>query len=120
MRLPPWLTKEEKKERFATTVAVAATVLIFVAAFLANWRENLLFLGNHIMAALELLALIVGGTVMLGHSVATHGARAAPRPTAHKPVAAKPAPSKVLPRAKTRVVVLNANGRASLRALHVE
>ena len=60
MRLPPWLTKEEKKERFATTVAVAATVLIFVAAFLANWRENLLFLGNHIMAALELLAGIVG------------------------------------------------------------
>lgn len=60
------------------------------------------------VAALELLALIAAGTIMLGHSLIGHGARAATKPagaTARK----KPVRT-VLPRARTQVAVLNANG----------
>jgi hypothetical protein len=59
-------------------------------------------------AALELLALIVAGTILLGHSV--HGARAASKSGPAKPAAAKPKARALLPRAKTHVDVLNANG----------
>lgn len=62
------------------------------------------------VAALELLALIVAGTILLGHSVTAHGAKAAARPGSTKPAAAKPVVRTILPRAKTHVDVLNANG----------
>jgi hypothetical protein len=67
------------------------------------------------VAAVELLLLIVAGTVVLGRSVATHNARAAAKPTPTKP-AQKPTRHALLPRLRTRVVVLNANGRAGAAA----
>lgn len=79
------------------------------------WRTAAILAGA--VAALELLALIVAGTVLLGRSVVGHGAQAATKqPTASKPAAAKPAPQPTLPRAKTRVVVLNGNGQAGAAA----
>jgi hypothetical protein len=68
------------------------------------------------LAALELLALIVAGTVLLGRSVVGHGAQAATKPASSRPAPAKQAPQAVLPRAKTRVVVLNGNGQAGAAA----
>jgi LytR cell envelope-related transcriptional attenuator len=62
------------------------------------------------VAAVELLVLIVAGTVVLGRSVATHGASAATKPAARKAAAPKPTRAAALPRTKTHVVVLNANG----------
>ena len=67
------------------------------------------------VAALELLALIVAGTVLLGRSVVSHGARAAAKPARYKP-ATQPSRHPSLPRAKTRVVVLNGNGEAGAAA----
>jgi len=67
------------------------------------------------VAAVELLLLIVAGTVVLGHSVARHGARAALTPSSTATVQ-KPARHAVLPRGKTRVVVLNGNGQAGAAA----
>jgi LytR cell envelope-related transcriptional attenuator len=64
------------------------------------------------VAALELLALIVAGTILLGHSVTGHGSAAAVKPGSTEAAASKPAPHVVLPRTKTRVVVLNGNGQA--------
>ena len=60
------------------------------------------------VAALELLALIVAGTILLGHSV--HGGRAASKTGSGKTAAAKPKARALLPRGKTHVDVLNANG----------
>jgi hypothetical protein len=61
------------------------------------------------VAALELVGLIVVGTVALGHSVTSSSAAAAkPKP---RPVA-RPVHHALLPRTKTRVVVLNGNGQA--------
>jgi len=69
------------------------------------------------VAAVELLALIVTATVLLGHSVTSHsGAAAAARPTPTKPATTKPAARAVLPRTKTRVIVLNGNGQAGAAA----
>jgi LytR cell envelope-related transcriptional attenuator len=74
-----------------------------------RWRTAAIVAGG--VAALELVGLIVVGTVALGHSVTSHAARAAVTP--HRPpAAAKPIRHAVLPRTKTRVVVLNGNGRA--------
>ncbi|HYX75995.1 MAG TPA: LytR C-terminal domain-containing protein, partial [Gaiellaceae bacterium] len=74
-----------------------------------RWRTAAIVAGG--VAALELIGLIVVGTVALGHSVTSHTARAAV--TAHRPAAAaKPIKHAVLPRTKTRVVVLNGNGQA--------
>ena len=67
------------------------------------------------VAALELLLLIVAGTVVLGHSVGRRSATAAAKPSATRPVQ-KPAPHAMLPRARTRVVVLNGNGQAGAAA----
>jgi len=64
------------------------------------------------VAALELLALIAAGTVLLGRSVVSHGARAAAKPAASRPATTKPSRHASLPRAKTRIVVLNGNGQA--------
>jgi hypothetical protein len=77
------------------------------------WRTAAILASG--VAALELLALIVAGTVLLGRSVVPHGARAA-KPVSSRPAPAKPAPQAVLPRAKTRVVVLNGNGQAGAAA----
>jgi len=74
-----------------------------------RWRTAAIVAGG--VAALELVGLIVVGTVALGHSVTSHAARAAVTP--HRPaVNAKPIRHAVLPRTKTRVVVLNGNGQA--------
>jgi hypothetical protein len=67
------------------------------------------------VAALELLLLIVAGTVVLGHSVTRRSASAAPKPSSTRP-AEKPARQTLLPRAGTRVVVLNGNGQAGAAA----
>jgi hypothetical protein len=65
------------------------------------------------VAALELLALIVAGTILLGHSLTGHGsAAAAAKPGPTEAASSKPAPHVVLPRTRTRVVVLNGNGEA--------
>ena len=68
------------------------------------------------VAALELLALIAAGTVLLGRSVVSHGARAAAKPAASRPATTKPSRHASLPRAKTRIVVLNGNGEAGAAA----
>jgi hypothetical protein len=68
------------------------------------------------VAALELLALIVAGTVLLGRSVVSHGARAAAKPAASTPATTPPSRHAGLPRTKTRVVVLNGNGEAGAAA----
>jgi LytR cell envelope-related transcriptional attenuator len=78
------------------------------------WRTAAILASG--VAALELLALIVAGTVLLGRSVVGHGAHAATKPAATKPTASKPASHAALPRAKTRVVVLNGNGEAGAAA----
>ena len=68
------------------------------------------------VAALELLALIAAGTVLLGRSVVSHGARAAAKPAASRPATTTPSRHPSLPRAKTRIVVLNGNGKAGAAA----
>jgi LytR cell envelope-related transcriptional attenuator len=73
-----------------------------------RWRTAALVASG--IAALELIGLIVVGTVALGHSVTSGGAAAAARPKP-RPVA-KPMRHTLLPRTKTRVVVLNGNGQA--------
>lgn len=74
-----------------------------------RWRTAAIVAAG--VAALELVGLIVVGTVALGHTVTRHGARAAVAP--HRPPAAsKPVRHAALPRTKTRVVVLNGNGQA--------
>jgi len=77
------------------------------------WRTAAILASG--VAALELLALIVAGTVLLGRSVVSHGEQAA-KPVSSRPAPAKPTPQVVLPRAKTRVVVLNGNGQAGAAA----
>jgi hypothetical protein len=64
------------------------------------------------VAALELLALIVAGTILLGHSLTNHGSAAAAKPGPTQAAPSKAAPHVVLPRTRTRVVVLNGNGEA--------
>ncbi|TML98913.1 MAG: hypothetical protein E6G02_14585 [Actinobacteria bacterium] len=78
------------------------------------WRTAAILASG--VAALELLALIVAATLLLGHSVASHGVRAAAKPAASKPATTKPSRRAELPRAKTRVLVLNGNGEAGAAA----
>ena len=61
------------------------------------------------IAALELLLLIVGGTVILGRSLTTHSAKAVVLSDGSAK-AKKPVRHVILPRARTRVLVLNGNG----------
>lgn len=68
------------------------------------------------VAAVELLALIVTATFLLGHSVTSHGSAAAAVASSTKPAATKPAQHAVLPRTRTRVIVLNGNGQAGAAA----
>jgi hypothetical protein len=72
------------------------------------------------VAAVELLVLIVAGTVVLGRSVASHRSSAATKPAARKPATAKPARKAALPRTKTQVVVLNANGEQGAAAAEAD
>ena len=72
------------------------------------------------VAAVELLVLIVAGTVVLGHSMTRHVAKAATKPAAHRRPAARSVQAKVLPRTKTRVVVLNANGENGAAAAEAD
>jgi hypothetical protein len=75
-----------------------------------RWRTAAIVAGG--IAALELVGLIVVGTVALGHSVTSHTARAAVAPHRPATAASKPVRRAALPRTKTRVVVLNGNGEA--------
>jgi hypothetical protein len=68
------------------------------------------------VAAVELVLLIVAGTVVLGRSVVSHGSHATLKPTSARTVQ-QPARHAALPRAKTRVVVLNGNGQAGAAAV---
>jgi hypothetical protein len=68
------------------------------------------------VAAVELLALIVTATFLLGHSVTSHGAAAAVRAASTKPTTKTPAARAILPRTRTRVIVLNGNGQAGAAA----
>jgi hypothetical protein len=78
------------------------------------WRTAALLATG--VAAVELLVLIAAGTVVLGRSVTTHGARAAAKPVVRKPATAKPARAAALPRTRTHVIVLNANGEQGAAA----
>ncbi len=75
-----------------------------------RWRTAAIVAAG--VAALELVGLIVVGTVALGHSVTSHVARAAVAPHRQPAVSSKPVRHAALPRTKTRVVVLNGNGQA--------
>ena len=77
------------------------------------WRTAAMIASG--VAAVELLALIVTATVLLGHSVTSRSAAAA-RPAPAKPAKTKPAARAVLPRTRTRVIVLNGNGQAGAAA----
>ena len=68
------------------------------------------------VAAVELLALIVTATFLLGHSVTSHGEAAAAKAASTKPATKTPAARAILPRTKTRVIVLNGNGQAGAAA----
>jgi hypothetical protein len=70
------------------------------------------------VAAVELLVLIVAGTIMLGHSI-TGSSTAATKPAASK-AATKPARPAILTRARTRVAVLNANGLTGAAAAEAQ
>jgi hypothetical protein len=73
------------------------------------------------VAALELLFLIVAGALLIGRPLAHHAAKAAPAP-AGKSAAAKPKPARpaILPRARTRVTVLNGNGETGAAATEAD
>jgi hypothetical protein len=75
------------------------------------WRTAAIVAAS--VAVLELLVLIAAGTVLLGRSVTSH---AATKPGPSKRAATKPSRPTVLPRGKTRVVVLNANGQTGSAA----
>jgi LytR cell envelope-related transcriptional attenuator len=76
------------------------------------------------IATLELLVLIIAGTILLGRPLVSHGATAAAKPKATQTTAAKEKPkpepqqTALLPRTRTSVLVLNGNGRSG--AAHAE
>ena len=75
-----------------------------------RWRTAAIVAAG--VAALELVGLIVVGTVALGHSITSHRARAAVASQPPRPAASQPLQHAAIPRTKTRVVVLNGNGQA--------
>ena len=92
------------------------------------WRTATLVLT--VIAAIQLVLLIVAGIVLLGKQIAPHVHRAAAREAAARPVhvshpAAKPKATRILAahktpmlaRAKTRLLVLNGNGVQGAAAL---
>jgi hypothetical protein len=68
------------------------------------------------VAAVELLALIVTATFLLGHSVTSHGTAAPAKAASTKHATQTPAAPPILPRTRTRVIVLNGNGQAGAAA----
>jgi hypothetical protein len=82
------------------------------------WRTAAILASG--VAVIELVALIVAGTVLLGRSVVGHRASAATKPAASRPAPSKPARHAALPRAKTKVVVLNGNGEAGAAAAEAD
>ena len=89
----------------------------FEAQAVRPWRTAAIVATG--VAAVELLALIVAGTIMLGHSISTSSA-AATRPAASKTARTKPARPAILTRARTRVAVLNANGLTGAAAAEAQ
>jgi hypothetical protein len=75
-----------------------------------RWRTAAIVAAG--VAGLELVGLIVVGTLALGHSMTRHSARAAVAPHPTPAAASRPVRHATLPRTKTRVVVLNGNGLA--------
>jgi hypothetical protein len=53
-------TRSDNVEGLATRVAVVLTAVIYVVAFLFNWRVHLLFIMDRILGALELLGGLIG------------------------------------------------------------
>lgn len=81
-----------------------------------QWRTAALLASG--IAALELLALVATGVLLLGRPFAHHAAKAAaakPAPVRPKEKA-KPVRKRVLARAHTRVTVLNGNGETGAAA----
>ena len=80
-----------------------------------SWRTAALVMSG--VAALELIALVVGGVLLLGRPLAHGRATAEPRSAAARTAKqhAVPQPT-ILPRARTRVVVLNGNGETGAAA----
>lgn len=69
------------------------------------------------IATLELLVLIVGAALLLAHPFAREAAKpAVKRPTGTTRAHRKPTRAAVLPRARTRVIVLNGNGETGAAA----
>jgi len=85
-----------------------------------HWRTATLVAGG--VAAVELLLLLVIGLPMLGHSVSSHVRTAAehkvfaPEPAATAKQQAPKDTTRLLPRGKTEILVLNGNGRAGAAA----
>jgi hypothetical protein len=80
------------------------------------WRTAAIVAGG--LAALELGVLIVAGVILLGRPLVAQRAKAAAKPPPRTARASKPKPLRVLPRARTPVLVLNGNGRSG--AAHAE
>ena len=80
-----------------------------------RWRTAALLASG--VAALELIALIAGGVILLGRPLATRSANAARKAPVTR-AGAPTAQDRLLPRARTPVVVLNGNGRNG--AAHAE
>ena len=80
------------------------------------WRTAALLASA--VAALELLALIVAGVILLGRPLAARGAKSVATPAAAAAAKPKPVRHAVLPRARTPVLILNGNGRSG--AAHAE
>jgi LytR cell envelope-related transcriptional attenuator len=71
------------------------------------------------IAALELVALVAAGAILFGRPLIARSAKAASTPAVKRaPEKAKPARTRLLPRARTSVLVLNGNGRSG--AAHAE
>ena len=79
------------------------------------WRIATLVLT--VIAAIQLVLLIVAGIVLLGKQIAPHVHRAAAREAAAKPAKASHRAAPTLARAKTKVLVLNGNGVQGAAAL---
>jgi hypothetical protein len=90
----------------------------FEAQAVRPWRTAAIVATG--VAAVELLVLIVAGTIMLGHSISGSSTAAAAGPASGKAAHAKPARPAILTRARTRVAVLNANGLTGAAAAEAQ
>ena len=74
-----------------------------------TWRRAALVMTA--VAGAELVLLLVGGALLVAKPFSHDGAKASVRSTVRSPKHAAPAKPTILPRARTRVLVLNANGQ---------